>query len=413
MKKLNQFIMLVLVLVTSAIFLSGCSDQEEEKKYKKVAGIEVTRNAVKGTPQINGKVATSKYLSRGMDQGSPARFNYSSNSSLIESYFKLECQMDDVNFCPEGVAADENSKFTLLTLVGNIYHAEMYINNIYPEPGAEVEVDDAGNPILPHESCGKLNGKVLSGDASVVPVDGSKFIVDMSALYDCAGSEPEFDGTRYVLYSKAEDEKTYAVLWSSKNVHNTNFETHHSQITQAYVHKGDSTVLAFNLVGRWKGVNYTGTSSGNRSVGIVNSTTNKFIVKYIWPAEDASDKNKKLVALGTGGYDPETGVWADGYYMIKAYSEGWTTDSAGEDLVCIRNGITPTVVDSSNCAEISGFFSTTGWTLGEVHQWLGTTSEDQTNLAGFNGFFDDSSFLTNDEAPLNTTDSFPDSITAE
>lgn len=424
MKIYRTFIDVLLCILVIGVFVlsvAGCGKGGTETGTTE-SGLHMTSAAVKATPQIFGTLATADITPKSYDQSSN---NSDATTSLIESFFKAECHTDNnsLNLCPSGVETTLDNKFTTTTLIGLIQHADMYLGNVYTS--SEIVDPETGESISTptYKTCGRgTNAAELTDHTPVYsPADSDNFVIDFGSLFDCVGEFTFVTNTSYALYSKAADDLTFAGLTSRKQEESTeDYAGVMSDIFQSYLRRDLSSnpiILGFNLASYdYKG----GNDSAGRSLLLTNISKNQFMVKYISGLPEISgytDGYTYIIALGTAGYDPTTSVWVDGYYLVKSKSH-----DDDPQITCVQNGLTPSIVegpedfaswepsDSSPCSSVAGFFSDDGWTIEEVYDWLEAEESDRTNLAGFDGYFDDADFLTSDDIPHNNSDYFPDSI---
>lgn len=410
MRKIN-FICLLGVILILASSCGGSSGSPSGSTPIPISGLNITTSAIKATPQINGSIAAESSLS---PQSMTGLMSLSSGTSnVVESFFKLECHDEEnvLNFCPGSVTADLDSKFSMTTLIGLIQHSDMYLAGIYTSE--EIIDPDSGESetISTYKTCGKGSTAELTDHTPVYsPSNANKFIVDFGSLFDCAGELEEWQGTtNYGTYSKgdadvAADDRIFAGMTTRKQVVGTeDYTGTMSDIFQTYLRRddnGDPVIIGSNLVAF---DDKDTDDSAMRGVLMANIQENRFAAKYI--SGTSSDNYHYVIAIGNAGFDPIAKDWIDGYYMVKAK---FGSDDA--ETACIQNGSQAAEVDESNCSDFSGFFSEGGWTIGELHTWLGSSAADQTNLAGFDDFFSDDEFLATDNVPANNSDYFPDSI---
>lgn len=392
------------------------------------SGLLLPSNTVKSTPQIYGSLLVSN-LALGQ---SKAVGDSSSNQSLIESFFKLECHNDNgsLNFCPSGVDSTSlNTKFSTTTLIGLLQHADMYLSNIYtvenivdPETGESVETPT-------YKTCEKGSPSYTLTNHTPVytPTDANTFVLDFGSLFDCVGDFVFVSNTSYALYSKAEDNLHFAGLTSRKqdtgSVNGTNYTM--SDIFQSYVRRsetGSPVILGFNLASYSDWSATGGDSSGERAILITNISNHRFIVKFIMGLpEDPqyTDGYAYIVAIGTAGYDPSNSSWVSGYYLVETKFH-----DDGAAMTCVQNGATPAMVQGPTsiatwtapaadqpCGDVAGLFSAEGWTFAALLEWLGATA-DATNLASFESFFNNADFLSSAATvvPHDVTTYYPTSI---
>ena len=320
-------------------------------------------------PQITGSITSSVGVNN---------LTFESDASdtdkiaAIQTFFKLECHNDDnsVNFCPSGVAASDSNKFTAQTLIGLVYLAEMKGKDIYNDSAAKFKTCEAG---VTHSA---LTNHIAYYDIGGGPGTFEPVVLPFGSLLDCVSTFTETSGantnTTYSAYSKATTGDVYAYVSSRKGAV-TSLGTM-SDVFQGYMSKsgGNPEVVAFNLASY--NLETASTTFGNRVVLIVNVTTHKFAVKT------GDGNGNSLMAMGKAGYDPSTGTYTDGYFVVRVL-----TNTAAR-VYCIKNSATPTVVAGSNCTDIVvglGTTSGTGWSAAQVATYLGMNSTDAANVADF------------------------------
>ena len=353
--------MKIIIFILSILLLTffGCGD--DDKKDPSSNGSELSfslaQESMKAIP-VTTSSSKSNYV----------EFSGEKNlDSYINNFFKFECYMPGAdNYCPEGVTpVFETHKFTSTTMIGLLYHIEMYLKNIYNTSNA-------------HQSCSAFNGSATSSPT----VNGitTNALNDSATLatYDCIGQDTFNGETNYGLYAKATDD-IFSFLMSKRGTITGDYGLSDS-IMQGYVRlasTSDSTItlgepemVAFNIVGHddknsdgsWdSSSDYTG-----RSVGIFNPTTHKFIVKH-------RSASTYVVAMGKGGYD-DNGNLVSGYFMA--------TSSSATTPICYLNAETPVQSNGSCDLAVSNFFAgPVAWST--IENYLDMSATDQTDLAGY------------------------------
>ena len=300
---------------------------------------------------------------------------------------------DSDNFCPAGTdtsGGDSNPrKFTIMTLLGLIYHAEMYSESIYG-------------------SCGGTAG-TISADSFVAHTSGGdpdKYILDYNSLLGCVEQDTySTEGTSYRAYSfdGTADEKDYqATLTSRYRVPYAGDATPgQTDVFQVYVSLDETTptFLAFNFAGS--------NTMTSRAVLLVNLVTHKFAAKYFSPNEY---QNTAVTAIGVGGIDRVTGIPNAGYFFTR-----FLDNNGAEDSACVDNSDGSIQSDNSNCTAGS---VPTSWTAStDVQTYLDMTATEVTNLASFLAKFESEALLTAADSPADATDDpeldFPETIVVQ
>lgn len=321
------------------------------------------------------------------------------NAEQIKSFFKLECHMnsDSTNFCPEGIdyfysdESPDDYKLTIGTLIGLVYHAIMYGQNIY-------------NSDPSYKTCTK-------GDNAVELTDQTPYfegqtshplIITIDDFFDCVSSFTYEGPAVYTTYSKATNDDRYGIITARKEAP-SEFYDDSSDITQVYASQVNTEGVPELIASNSASTN----SMHNRAIILANVATHKFAAKY-----HSSDANY-LVAIGKAGVNAD-GTWVTGNYLVKSVTGGTTK------IYCIANGETPTVVSATDCEDITDLITldgTTNWTDADLPTYLGIT--DTTDLANLANFFTE----LNNGNPLDANqvpelpasgghDEFPANITA-
>ncbi len=311
--------------------------------------------------------------------------------NTLANFFKLECFMPGMdNFCPAGTdtsgGASNPYKLTSYTLIGSIYHADMYSGG--------------------HKTgCQGTDAAITAGSFTAAETGGDpdKFLLDYYDLLECLEqdtSEYVGSGTKYQTYSVGESPFQATLTTRYRNPYEGVSDPGQNDVFQVYVGlSGDDPVfLAYNYAGA--------DSMHQRTVLFVNFETHRFAVKHYESA------TSYLVAIGVGGVNRETGELNPGYY----YTE-FTNGSIIEDSGCVDNTTGDFQGDTSACTAASIPFSGTWIDSSSVADYIGMTSADRARLDAFLSKFSDDNPLTGDDSPDDSStdpeQNFPYSITPE
>lgn len=359
-------------LLFFASFMVCDKDDDDKSKLKK---FNIGAAAVESLPHYR---ASSKSVTSGTI----------ADHNTLSKFFKLECYMPGGdNFCPAGVdyttGGDMNPyKLTSFTLIGSIYHADMYSG------GLKISCD--GTPTTITAS------SFVAAQAGGNP---AKYIIDYYNLLSCTKQDTGGDvgsGTKYQAYSVNSAGAYQATLTTRYRVPSNGVSTPgQNDVFEVYVAlSSDKPVfMAYNYAGA--------DTMYQRTILLVNTTTHKFAVKHF------ESNTQKLVAIGMGGVDRTTGVMNPGYYYTK-----FTKNTGTEDDGCIDNATGAFQTDNSKC---TGAGVPTTWTTSdEVATYLGISAEEKTRLSTFLAVFNTTAFLTEADSPANSTtdveQNFPKSI---
>ena len=385
--KLPLIILLIMVLIT--IFSCGSDDPAATSSSSSSSMLGFSGLAVDSLPQV-----TNNSLSLMAPSGEITTGNITSYNSL-SNFFEQECFMPGSdNFCPTGTdtsGGDTNPrKFTIMTLLGLIYHADMYSGTL-------------------RSTCAGTSGtfNASSYAANTGGGDPDKFILDYNSLLGCVQQDTSGDGTVYHAYSVAADGSYQATLTNRYRVpYNGSADPGQTDIFQVYVtlSSGTPTFLAFNFAGA--------NTMYSRAILMVNLSNHKFAVKYY--SHGATPQ--AVTAIGIGGIDRTTGTPNAGYFYTKFLEDNGTTTSWG----CVNNADGAIQTNDTNCDTGSVPDSGATWaSSNDVKTYLAMSATEATNLAAFLSLFADDSLLTSTNSPTNATVggdpelNFPKTITAQ
>ena len=285
----------------------------------------------------------------------------------LRQFFKRQCFMpgsDD--FCTPGTitTGDDNDplKFTTDTLLGFIYHAEMY----------------AGSQ---QTSCDGSAGTItVDLFAAHTPPDraATKFLLNYYDLLTCV-SQPSWatEGTVYSAYSTDPAGAYQATLTTRHRVpYEGDDDPGQNDFFQVYVSNEGTQpkLLAFNFA--------TACSMAARVILLANLIDHKFVVKYIKPQYDSGSglagTTQVVTAIGVGGLNRTTGVPHTGYYFAKFTNSRSRTPTTDEK--CFDNAASNAIVDTSVCTTAGLPTSSETWTRTAITTYLDISESDQTRL---------------------------------
>lgn len=283
----------------------------------------------------------------------------------IKQFFKLECHMntDRSNFCPDNLnpapvyseTSPDEYKLTIGTLIGLIYHAVMYGENIYSH-------DDSYKTCATGDNAATLTANTPYFDGAT----SHNFILNIPNFFDCVSSF-NYDGVlNYTTYYKAEAGDRFGIITARKSESSSDItEVYASQLNAA----GVPTLIASNSA------SYN--TMNNRSIILANVETHKFVSKY--QTVTNTSQTQTIIAIGKAGVNSD-GIWVDGYYLVKSVI-GDTTN-----IYCIHNAEIPVVSAASNCSDIIAELTLDGtdsWSNADIAGFMGLEAPDTTYLANF------------------------------
>lgn len=329
-------------MVAMSFILAGCAaSDDDDGGGSSNAGFNMAGNASEALPAISSSSNSPALQAVGDDV----------TDTEISNFFKLECHMpgSDDN-CPAGITADDDTKYSVTTLIGVIYHAEMYMENVI-----DYEMEDCS-------TTGVTSSSFVTDDATG---DTSTYLIDYYDLLDCVGSS-SYEGNTQYFTARTSTDSGYVILVTRKHDTSTS-GWDQSDIYQAYVSTdsdGEARFLAFNTTN----INDTSsTDSTFRTVLLVNLSTRRFLVKH------HGTGSNYVIAAGQGGIT-DSGEYQSGYYFAKS--------SGTPSGICVDNA-TQTEAASSNCSDEQASWSGAS----DVASYLDLTATEQTEIENFISYF--------------------------
>lgn len=291
----------------------------------------------------------------------------------LASFFEQECFMpggDD--FCPAGTDVSGGTsnprKFTPMTLLGLIYHAEMYSGGLQTSCWQEVvSVDE--NSFVAHASAG---------------AEPSRFLLDDFELLSCLERAVNQDPRVMRLSSVDPDGRYQATLTTRYRVPFEGLaEPGQTDIFQVDVSYADGVpvFLAFNFAGA--------NTMFSRAVLLANLVDHRFAVKY----RAAGDPGASLVSAGIGGVDRATGAPHAGYYFVAF------TDASGPLTRCVDNADGHLQPDLTACT--AGGVPTDWEDASAVREYLGLTPTVGARVKAWLDVLASDALLPEDASPTN------------
>jgi hypothetical protein len=354
MKLSNQITTMAALL--AGLLISGCASDDESSGDG--LPLAFMSGVVKSLPQTDPAPVAAPSASPSYAASSDSIDTY----SLLASFFEQECFMPGAdNYCPADVdtsGGDSNPhKFTSYTLLGLLYHAQMYSG------GQRSSCDQGSEATIDATSFVALNN--ASGDAD-------KYILDYNSLLNCLYEDPASDSTskQYQVYSYDVNGEYQATLTTRNRVpYNGVSDPGQNDVFQVYVSndsEGTPVFLAFNYAGA--------DTVLSRTILLVNLTDNKFAVKHSSYNGSTYDT---VVSIGIGGVDIDTGTPNTGYYMVKF------TDNGSELEKCIDNATGLIETDMTSCSS-NAVPTVADWTTSSaVSDYLGMTATQMTHLSAW------------------------------
>lgn len=386
--------MLVVASVGLAVSLTGCGKKDSgggKKKHNSSNGpsanslmLDFVSEAANALPQVKTSGARNLFSNTNISQ-----------DGELSLFFKQECYMPNdagtsyEGFCPADVRAELDTamdaggigegsdvfskyKLSATTLIGLVYHAEMYSQG----PGLS-------------NDCDSLNANSLATNHSPVFTGGTdpdKFVIDYSQMLSCVKTNNWGGNTTYATfgYNDNADNPAIANLTARWGLPYGDQPDAQSDIFQVYLAFDKDTVDADSPTPTFLGFNFV-SAGGSRAVILSDLTSHKFAARYFSRVSDSDAK--QIVAVGTAGVDKTTGTAVTGHYSVADLS-------GTPEHQCVDNTTGNYEADSSLCA-----VDLTTMTGDTIETFLDMSSEDSTNLSGFLEFFANDDVMDTTKAP--------------
>jgi hypothetical protein len=309
--------------------------------------------------------------------------------SALAEFFEQECFMPGGdNFCPAGTdvsGGDTNPrKFTPMTLLGLVYHAEMYSG------GLQTACAHQATTLTPSS----FVAHVAEGSQP------TRFILDDFSWLTCL--QPTVFGEKGAsrVFSTDPRGSYQATLTTRYRVpYNGVADPGQTDVFQVYVSyvEGAPAFLAFNFAGA--------NTMFSRAVLLVNLIDHRFAVKYL----SQGAPPWALVSIGVGGVDRATGVPHPGSYWAR-----FTDEQSATVERCIDNGTGAFDADLEPCQ--AGGVPVRWDDAQAVLGYLGVSPDDARRVESWIELLDDASLLGTEDAPSNAAAGgdperfFPESI---
>lgn len=345
------------VVVLSGVgALSGCAPSGPGQGTR----LGITRGALETLPQVPG-------------EDSEAGLASIAAYPALASFFEQECFMpggDD--FCPAGTDVSGGTsnprKFTPMTLLGLIYHAELYSGGLETSCEHELAYVDEDS-FVAHATDG---------------AEPTRFLLDDFEVLSCLERGVNQDARVTRLTSADPDGRYQATLTTRYRVPFEGVaepgQTDVFQVDVSYA-EGIPAFLAFNFAGA--------NTMFSRAVLLANLVDHRFAVKY----RAAGDPGASLVAMGVGGVDRATGAPHPGFYVV-AFAE-----ATGLLTKCVDNSDGHVQPDLTAC-DAHGV--PTNWDDARaVREYLGLTTPVSTRVQAWLDVLASDALLPTEASPAN------------
>lgn len=311
----------------------------------------------------------------------PVRASLAGSGSIDQYGFTrqllgMQCRRappESVDYCPPGTpdraeygSGSDPYKFSMQTIIGFIYHAQMY---------SELVTDCSGSGFEPRT----VSAGAYAAASSSAAANPTRFIFDQFDTYTCRSTRVSNQGAETRVVSAVEDRSYQTTLHTRyKYVAGGNPQTDFFQMDVS-MNAGTPEFLAFNFA--------SAAPFSSRLVLLVNLTNHRFAVKYYTPpatSESGTTPERFAVAAGVGGWDLASGVPNAGNYFIHF------REDQGEFTACVNNvgggfEATPEPCDLEQVP--------TSWSVSTMQSYLGVPVATAARIAPYLAVFGDMNTL--------------------
>jgi hypothetical protein len=290
--------------------------------------------------------------------------------------FRLHCRHRDggVNYCPPGTPAVPRDgfdpyQFTMQSLIGFIYHAQMYTSL----------VSGCSGELAPKT----VTASSYAAAAAASGANPARFVLDQFSTYACRSSGVSNANAETRMVSAVADGSYQTTLHTRyKYDAGAGPQTDFFQV-DVTMNAGTPTFLALNYA--------AAEPFRSRLVLLANLATHRFALKYYTPSQPSNlptwAPERFAVAVGTGGYDLATGARNAGHYYVDFLDE----PPFGEIRRCVDNADGSMQTDYAACTAEG---VPTEWTGSDaIQSYLGVPSAHAGRLAPFLAMFQDAATL--------------------
>ena len=284
------------ILLAASLAITGC------KGSGGGSTIEFTPAAMKSLPSV-APTAGALTAARSGAQTVGSYF-------LVSQLFQMQCRHPDggVDYCPPGTPAPPASvfdpyQFTMQTLIGFIFHAQMY---------TQLVTDCSGSSYSPKT----VTAASYSAASSTPGANPTRFILDELSSYTCQATNVSNGSVETRMISSVADGSYQATLHTRYRYDAGNGpQTDFFQVDVA-MNAGVPEFLALNFA--------SGAPWRSRIVLLTNLVTHRFVLKYYVPEQPSGTMTAPqhyTVAAGVGGFDLATGTPNPGHYFVDFLDE--------------------------------------------------------------------------------------------
>ncbi len=353
------------ILLAAAVAISGCKGGGRTT-------IEFTPGAMKSVPSVSSTPGALTAASPAAGAATVAGY------FSIAQLFQMQCRHRDsgADYCPPGTPSPpagtfDPYQFTMQSLIGFIYHAQMYTLLV---------TDCSGSDYSPKT----VTAASYSEASSAAGADPTRFILDEFSSYACRASNVSNAAAETRMISAVPDGSYQTTLHTRYQYDAGNGpQTDFFQVDVA-MNAGKPEFLALNFA--------SGAPWRSRIVLLTNLVTHRFALKYYVPSQPSNlptpAPERYAVAIGVGGYDLATGTPNPGHYTIDFLDE----PVYGPLQACVDNVGGVFQADASSCVADG---VPMGWTTSaDIATYLAVPDAHAARLAPFLAKFGTPATLT-------------------
>jgi hypothetical protein len=304
------------------------------------------------------------------------------DSFFAKQLFQMQCRRsasEGVDYCPPGTPSrdayagapfGDPYQLNMQTLIGFIYHAQMY---------TELVTDCSGQGLTP-ETVTSASYAAASSDAAADP---TRFVFDQYGTYTCRSTQIS-DTAHETRMVSAVSDGSYQTTLHSRYKYDSGDHRAQTDFFQVDIsmNAGAPEFLAFNFA--------SAEPLSSRLVLLVNLINHRFAMKYYTPEQPSTGgptgaaPHRYAVSVGAAGYDFTTGNPNAGHYYLRFL------DDPGVEEVCVDNVGGVFEPDFTAC-DAEGIPAS--WGVSAIQEYLGVPAATAARIGDYLAVFADTGDL--------------------
>ncbi len=304
------------------------------------------------------------------------------DSFFVKQLFQMQCRRsasEGVDYCPPGTPSrdayagapfGDPYQLNMQTLIGFIYHAQMYSGLV---------TDCSGDGLSPKTVTG-ADYAAASSDASADP---TRFIFDQFATYSCHSTQIS-DAAHETRMVSAVSDGSYQTTLHTRYKYDSGDHGAQTDFFQVDIsmNAGAPEFLALNFA--------SAEPLSSRLVLLVNLTNHRFAMKYYTPEQPSTGgptgtaPHRYAVSAGAAGYDFTTGNPNSGHYYLRFL------DDPGVQEVCVNNVGGAFEADFTTCTAEG---VPTHWSASAIQEYLSIPAATVARIGDYMAVFEDNGDL--------------------